>query len=240
MFLGMVRPIFNSRFTHPDDFPKLMEMANALFRLNLLVLLVPFIVFAVAGEPIFDWLTAGKYAEAAAIFLAFFGVLILGSANPMIDVLVKVVEQNRIYTVTNLVLSASIVLAVPLIPHIGLWALAVANGAGTVLAIVIIVAYLRRRGYLMTIDWKLIWRIAASAAAAVATGHLLLRAGVPTLLAVVLSHAVFALLLYLRPPFRPGEIAHLRSVTRRTKRRDMSKMSTSTTLGGGHKSYGKE
>lgn len=205
VFLGMVRPIFNSRFTNPDDFPRLVSMANLLFRLNFIVLLVPFILFAVAGEPLFDWLTAGKYAEAASIFLAFYTVLILGSANPMIDILVKVVEQNRIYTVSNLVLSASIGLALPLLPVMGLWGLALANGTGIVLAISIILRYLRKVGYPIAIDGGPIVRIVVAAAAAVGVGHLALQADVITFAAVMLSYLCFGCILYVWPAFQDDE-----------------------------------
>lgn len=237
-FLGMVRPVFNSRYTGPDDFPKLVSMANCLFRLNLIVLLVPFILFALAGESFFDWLTAGKYADAAGIFLAFYGVLIISSANPMIDVLVKLVEQNRIYAVSNLVMSASLGLAVLLIPHIGLWALALANGAGAIAALAIILLYLKRVGYSLKIDWALITRIVVSTAACVAFGRLVLHAGVPFFAAVALAYAGFFLAIYFWPAFSPDEKALIKLVLRR-KPPPISKMSTSAEHGEASRTYGK-
>lgn len=217
IFLGMVRPIFNSRFTKPDDFPRLVAMADCLFRLNLVVLLVPFILFAVAGEHVFDWLTAGKYVEAANIFLAFYAVLILGSANPMIDVLVKLVERNKIYTFTNLVLSASICVAIPLLPRIGLWALALANSVGIIFAVTIILTYLRRVGYAITVDWSLTFRILAATAVAVALGQALDGGRAPLIVSLTLSYLAFVLALYLWPPFRTEEKALIRRVVLRDK-----------------------
>lgn len=239
IFLGMVRPVFNSRFTQPSDFPKLVALANCMFRMNLVVLLVPFILFAIAGKPIFDWLTAGKYVEAAAIFLGFYAVLIIGSASPMLDVLVKLVEKNRIYTVSNLTLSASICLAIPLIPHVGLWALALANGAGMVISITIIVTYLQRVGYGLAIDWHLIFRIVAVTAASVLLGHSSLRAGAPVIAAVLLGYGCFFLATYLWPGFRPGEKALLVKVLRQRKSSQSSAMSNEARLPEAPQTYGK-
>lgn len=239
IFLGMVRPIFNSRFARPGDFPKLVFLANLLFRLNLVVLLVPFILFAMAGKPLFDWLTAGKYVEAASIFLAFYVVVILNSANSMIDVLVKVVERNRIYTFTNLVLSASIGLAVPLIPHIGLWALVLANAVGTILAVSIILTYLRRVGYGIAIDWSLIFRILTATAASVGLGHALLGAGVPLIASIALSYAGCALALFFWPAFRADEKSLILKVVWSGSARTSSKVSIGAEFEEGSRTYGK-
>lgn len=227
IFLGMVRPIFNSRFTQPTDFPKLVSMANVLFRLNLIVLLVPFILFAVAGGPLFDWLTAGKYAEATWIFLAFYTTVILSSANPMIDVLVKVVEQNRIYTASNLVLSASIGLAIPLLPIMGLWGLALANFTGIVLAITMILVYLKKVGYPIDIEWGPIGRIIVATTLAVAAGRLSWYAGIPIAVAAALGYVCFGALLYVWPAFRDEEKTLILKVARSDSTRK-PKMRTAT------------
>lgn len=239
IFLGMVRPIFNSRFTRPSDFPRLVSMANLLFRVNLIVLLMPFILFAVAGKPLFDWLTAGKYVEAAPLFLAFYTVVILSSANPMIDVLVKVVEQNRIYTASNLLMSASTGLAIPLLPYMGLWALALANLTGIVLAISLIFVYLKRVGYPILIDWNPIIRLVGATAAAVGAGQFLLRMGVTTPVSVVLSYVAFAVTSYFLPALSGNDKALISQVMRRGNRAT-SKMSIGSGSGNTEARYANE
>lgn len=226
IFIGMVRPIFNSRFTRPGDFPNLVSLANLLFRVNLVVLIVPLILFAVAGGPLFDWITAGNYAEAAPIFLAFYAVVVIASANTLLDILVKLVERTKIYTLSNLALSASIFLAIPLMPLMGLWALALANGLGFVLSFTIIMIYMKRVGYEVKFDWALIVRAVAFALAAIAVGHLLLQFGVSVVLSVAAAYAGFLLALCCWPPLRREERALVERVLLPGRRSQLSKVSS--------------
>ena len=48
MFVGLFRPVLNSRFDDGKGFDGVIASANLLFRANLVVLVVPFVIFAVA------------------------------------------------------------------------------------------------------------------------------------------------------------------------------------------------
>jgi len=91
IFVGLVRPVFNSRFSQGRDFARIVAKANFLFRVNLLVLVAPMVILAVCGGELFDWLTAGKYMGIAPLFLAFYTTAIIASADSILDILVKVV-----------------------------------------------------------------------------------------------------------------------------------------------------
>ncbi len=107
LLLGLVRPVFNAQYRSREDYPKIMAMGDGMFRLNLVVLMLPLLPVAIAGEYLFSIITAGKYADASSLFLGFYVILILGSFMMVLELLVKAVEHTRIFVVSNLVLSTS-------------------------------------------------------------------------------------------------------------------------------------
>lgn len=211
LFVGLVRPVFNSRYRAPLDFPNLLAIGDLLFRLNLLVLILPMIMFAVGGEPLFRWLSKGQYAEAAPLFLGFYFVILISSVNTVLDIVVKMVEHTRIYTLSNIALSASLILAIPLIPRFGLWSLVIANSVGVLISVATIVLYLRLYGFAIRMQGKWTGRILVAAVASISAGRLLLHLHVGSVVAVVTSYAVFIVALAVWPPFSPQERKDIRT-----------------------------
>lgn len=211
LFVGLVRPVFNSRYRGPADFPNLLGIGDLLFRLNLLVLILPMIMFAVGGESLFQWLSKGQYAEAAPLFLGFYFVILISSVNTVLDIVVKMLEHARIYTLSNIALSASLIFAVPLIPRFGLWSLVIANSVGVFISVAIIVVYLRLYGFTMRVQGRWTGRIIVATVASVSTGRLLLPLDVGAVIAVVVSYAVFIMTMAIWPPFSPEERKDIRT-----------------------------
>ena len=206
MLLGLVRPVFNAKYRTSDDYPAIMAMADGLFRFNLLVLVLPLIPCAVAGEYIFTFISNGKYADASSLFLGFYVVLLLGSFMMVLELLVKALELTPIFVVSNLALSLSVLAALPFLQRIGLWALVGANVFGYLLAIGIVVTFLKRRGFRVAIRWSLVSTIVLCAAVAIASGRFAVIAGMNEIAAVALSYLVFATPLLLRIPFTADEV----------------------------------
>jgi len=205
MFVGLFRPVLNSRFDDGKGFDGVIASANLLFRANLVVLMGPFVIFAVAGDALFAWLTDGKYDNLTALFLGFFAVAILASIDTLMDIIVKLLEESRIYAASNLARSSAIALAIPLIHDLGLWSLVVANFLGLVIAFGIIFRHLRRVGRRIHVDWPLIARIVAFAACAIGLGHVVVLMQVPAILAAIAGGAVFVLALCVWPPLKAEE-----------------------------------
>lgn len=207
LFVGLIRPVFMSRFSRDNNFNHLVAMANFLYRVDLMILVLPMVLFSVAGEPLFDWITAGKYAHVTPIFLGFYLVLLIHSLHIIMDILVKAIEHTRIYTFSNLVLSASIVIAIPLIPHINLWSIVVANISGLIASLMIIVAYIKKQGYTYAFDWALTSIVVSYALVSALIGQLMLWMDVPVSIAAVVTCLCYAGMIFVKAPVRKSEKA---------------------------------
>jgi O-antigen/teichoic acid export membrane protein len=219
IFVGLVRPVINSRFSQQRELAPIVDLANSLFRANLLVLVAPLVIVAVAGDGLFDWITGGRYQAIAMLFLGFYVVAIVASVNSILDILVKLLEESRIYAAGNIALSASIILAIPLMARIGLWGLAIANGIGLLLSFIIIFWYLKARGHAIRPDWGLIARVFVHVGVAIAVGRVLLLLNLPAWLAAVVAEACFLLAVVIWPPLRPDERTLVAGTLARARRR---------------------
>lgn len=191
LLLGLVRPVFNAQYRSREDYPKIMSMGDGMFRLNLVVLMLPLLPIAIAGEYIFSIITAGKYADASSLFLGFYLILILGSFMMVLELLVKAVEHTRIFVVSNLVLSASALIAWPFLTTHGLWALIYAISAGHVIAILIVVKYLDFHDFPVSIRWGQVAKICIAAGLAILFGCGVGLLGLHELVGVALAYILY-------------------------------------------------
>jgi O-antigen/teichoic acid export membrane protein len=206
LLLGLVRPVFNAQYRSREDYPKIMSMGDGMFRLNLVVLVLPLLPVAVAGEFVFDIITAGKYTSAANLFLGFYFILILASFMLVLELLVKAVEHTRIFVVSNLMLSASAVAAWPFLSSVGLWALVYAISIGQIVAILTVVKYLNYHQFPVKIRWTLVGEICVAAALAIAVGLAVGLIGLHVLVGVVLSYVVYLACIWSWMPFTREEL----------------------------------
>ena len=205
LLMGLFRPVFNAQYRSREDYPKIMAMGDGMFRFNLVVLMLPLLPVAVAGEYVFTIITAGKYADAANLFMGFYLILILGSFMMVLELLVKAVEHTRIFVVSNIILSLSAIAAWPFLDTAGLWALVVAISVGYVVAILTVVKYLDHFDFPVSIRWGQVLGICLMTAAAVAIGAGLSLLGVHSLLVILAAYVAFAVLLLKWMPFTAEE-----------------------------------
>jgi O-antigen/teichoic acid export membrane protein len=206
LLIGLVRPVFNSQYQSEEDFGKIVGFADGIFRFNLIILIFPLLPFAVAGESIFDLITNGKYTDASSVFLGFYFVLALGSFMLVLELIVKAVELNSVFTFSNLLMSASVLAAIPFLDTIGLWALVAANSIGFVAAIIAVVTYLSYKGFPVRMRWDLVVRIVAAMGVAVAGGRMLVGAGVHPILAIIVTYAIYIAVSWFWLPFTEQEV----------------------------------
>ncbi len=205
LLMGLVRPVFNAQYRSREDYPKIMAMGDSMFRLNLVVLMLPLLPIAVAGEFVFAIITAGKYTDAAYLFLGFYGILILGSFMMVLELLVKAVEHTRIFVVSNLILSASALAAWPFLDTAGLWALVWAISAGHVVAILTVVKYLDFHDFPVRIRWRQVAKVCVAAALAILLGCGAGLLGLHALVGVALAYAVYLGCILKWMPFTAAE-----------------------------------
>lgn len=175
MLQGMIRPLFFARFARNSDFTALVQWSEFNFRVSLLLLALPGLVLLVAGEPLLYWLTAGKYGQAAYLLAAYSGVLALESLWSQMELLAQTAEKNHLLVAGNLILSASLLLALPLVAALGLWSLVMANAAGNLLAIAWIASGLRREGFPVKLEWARLAKLCALLLLSAAAGALASR-----------------------------------------------------------------
>ena len=204
--LGIVRPVFIAKYATTGDFSKLTQMSNLMLRINMLILILAAVAIVILGEPVFDWITNGKYGSANLILAGFLVLLVFMSLRLIIEILIEAVEKNQISIYCNMVQSLSLILAIPLIPYIGLWGLVVANILGTIAAIILAINRLHSFGFHFSIDKLYCLLIIVYGVMAGIAGWIVLNKFNSIFFAGAVLGTVYLLLCVLKPPFHKTEI----------------------------------
>jgi len=206
LLIGLIRPIFISRFAVDKDFSRLADMTNLVFRMNLLLFCVPIALLVVVGPALFDWLTGGKYAAAAPLLAGFLALLTLEGLRMLIEVVVQALEKNEYTLIANALQSVSFVVAIALFPVFGAWALIISATVGTTMAITVTKWLLARHDAIIKLDWKLIIMLVGQTALAVITGIALRETTGSNILAGFVTLISLFALLGIAIPFKRTEI----------------------------------
>lgn len=211
LLLSMIRPIFMAHYSSKQDFGQLVRLTNLVYRLNLSLLALPIVLLLVDGQPLFNWMTAGKYGYAAPILAGFLGLMVVEGMRSVLELLVQAVEKNHIL-LTNLVQSASLFVAIPLFDRLGLWALVISNVLGTGIANVMITYFLRRTGYAFRLDLGLTLLVVLYAVLAGSVGLLVVRQFNSYILSICAIVVVFGLCMAWKLPLHDDEKAKLKAL----------------------------
>lgn len=219
MLMSMVRPLAMAKFADGGDFRAVAEISEFVYRINLILLTLPIAILAVVGPPLMDWLTGGKYGAAAYLMMGFLVVLIAEGSRVLVELMVQALEKNPIFFWTNLLQSASLLLAIPLLPILGIWSLVIANFTGTVFANSIVIVRLRRQGYSYNIKIGLMILILVHGALAGATGWLVREYSHSFIAATAAIIVVYSLAMLIKPPLLDREKELIMTLLQRRKRK---------------------
>ena len=214
LLIGFIRPLYFARYAETGQLQYLERMANLIFRVNLVFLGGVILALLFFGGPVLDVLTAGKYGSTVYLAAAMLGVLTLESLQIQHVLLCQTLERNGLLIYSNLILSGSLLVSLPLFPVIGAWAIVLANLAGNALAIAFIRIRLAPQAHAFSLDMPLILRVLLGFALAAGVGYeaqhaiSLIWGGLAGMLALLL------LLVWL-PPFSREELAQLRGLMKR-------------------------
>ncbi len=227
LLLGLIRPIFMSRYSVHGEFSKLTELSNLVFRVNLLLFAIPVALLVVIGPDLVSWVTAGKYPDAAWLIAGFLVVLCVEGLRILMELLAQAVERNQITLVSNLVQSAMLISALFLFPVLGVWALIVAAFAGSSVSVMLSIFLLRRQGHHFAIETANNLLVVAYTAIAIAAGLFTSRFFADASLSGVLipgalTLTVFAILIRVRIPFDTGDRATMAKLIANLKSRKTS------------------
>ena len=217
LMVGFIRPVFISRYTKGSGVAPLVDMANLIFRINLTILIAMIVGVLIVGEPVFNLITNGKYGDAYLLIAGFLVLLVFEGLRYILELLIEVVELNRISLISNVVQSSSFVLAIPLFAFIGLWAILVANLIGTMMACGICVLQLNRHDFKLRFETKLVSLILFEGLVLWGCGYLLQFSFGSIYLTIACMLIIFAILARYAPPLRKDEIKNLRSIVNAKK-----------------------
>lgn len=211
---GFIRPVYFARYAESGDLMHLERMANLVFRINLLAVAGGVLITLMFGGPLIDYLTADKYGGTIYLIAGMLGVIVLESLQQQHGLLCQTLERTSLLTASNLVLSGSLLLALPLFTVVGPWAIVFANAVGNLAALALVRRTLGRAGQGIALDGKLIARALAVLTLALLTGY-----GLRPVLGVessgLLAAGVFFLGTLFMPPFSGEELARLKGIVRR-------------------------
>ncbi len=209
LLIGFIRPLYFVRYAETKQLHYLERMANLIFRVNLVFLSGVALALLFFGGPVLDALTAGKYGGTIYLVAAMLGLLVLESLQIQHVLLCQTLERNGLLIYSNLILSGSLLVALPLFSLIGAWAVVLAGLMGNLLAIAFIRMKLAPQGQAFGLDVPLILRALLSFALATGLGFQIQQSA-SLLVGGVLGLAVWLLLVVLLRPFSAQEITQLR------------------------------
>jgi len=213
LLIGFIRPLYFVRYAETGQLHYLERMANLVFRVNLILMSAAALALLFFGGPVLDVLTAGKYGGTIYLVAAMLGLLVLESLQIQHVLLCQTLERNGLLVYSNLILSGSLLVALPLFPAIGAWSIVLANLMGNVLAIAFIRRKLAPQGQIFKLDMPLIFRALLVFGMAAGVGYPIQHlAGL--VLGGVAGLVAFVLLLTLLRPFSSEEFAQLRGLLR--------------------------
>lgn len=198
LFSGLVRPVLLAAYSRNRDFDELVGRANLVLKANYILLGVPLTLLLVAGDQVMLLLSGEKAGMLAAwLLVGFLTVMALESLRVMLDIMAQAVERLDILFYSNIVLSGSLFIAIPLIPSLGAAAIAGANIFGMLAANSLTINRLGREGYRYRHDWPGIGRIAAALLASVLCGRAMLYAGISPGAAAACALVLYGVLMVL-------------------------------------------
>lgn len=197
LLVGLIRPIVVARYCERRDFSVAAKLCGQVLQINILLIGAGLAMLAVGGTEVLAWMSADKYgAEAATLLTMLLFVLLLETQRQQLELLVQTVEQYRELIASNILLACSVFIAILLLPAWGAIAFPVANLIGLVVANAWVQHRMRTLGYRFRHDWASTLKVALVLVVCGLAGLGLKLAGLPWVLAVVTTTALYGVLGY--------------------------------------------
>ena len=217
LLLGLIRPMLVARQQQAGAAEQLNLVGGLVLKINLLLLLAPAAVFAVAGSEFTAWLSGGRYPGAGPILFLLTLLLILNGTHIVLSMLATTLENSRAVLWGTLVSIPGVFIGVALAPKLGAIAMVLGLWASELAWCGLALVLLRSGGLTLRFDVGA-WLKLLAAAAVAALASMLLREGLAlqgraALLSVAgVALPVYALLAWRLKPFRTDEQALMRKL----------------------------
>lgn len=147
-FAGLMRPVLVARYTESADFSRVNHVLDIVFRVNFLMIGWLGVMVLAVGTGGLNFLAGGQYdREAGILILLMLVVLVTETQRHLLDLALQVVEHYGILIFGNLLLSSSVIMAIVLISHIGVYAIPLASLTGLTASNLLVGWYLRKKGH---------------------------------------------------------------------------------------------
>ena len=160
LLVGLIRPIVVARFSEKKDFSAAAATCQHVVLINMAIISAIFILLAVGGVPILQWISAGKYGvDALWVLVTLMLVLVLETHRLILEMLVQTVERYAILIPSNFILALSILPAILLFRYLGALGFPLMNA----LALLFCNAWVKRKlaleGYILKHDMRAIMQL---------------------------------------------------------------------------------
>jgi O-antigen/teichoic acid export membrane protein len=210
LLLGMIRPIILARFAVDRDLNNLSKSINLIFKIDFFILGAGIIAIGIAGKFISSMLSGGKYSEVGGdLILVLLIVLIFEALISLLWISLEALERNRILLITNVFLSASILLVFPLSGVFGIFSVAIANLIGIAVSILAVIAYLNYFDFGIKLKWLDFFKLSALILVCVAAGKAAIYLDVRWWIASSISIVIYCILAFYSAIFSNAEQAML-------------------------------
>jgi O-antigen/teichoic acid export membrane protein len=214
LLIGFIRPLYFARYTETNQLHDLERMANLIFRINLIFLSGAALVLLFFGKPVLNMLTSNKYGDTVYLAVAMLSVLALESLRLQYVLLCQTIEENGILIYSNLILSLSLILSLPLFPAIGAWSIVLANLLGNILSIIYIHIKFSPRNITFKLDTPPLLRTLLGLLLAIGAGYQIQTMS-NWILAGIVSLIVFLILLVSLKSFTNSEVAQFKKLMKK-------------------------
>lgn len=172
LLAGVIRPVLTARYVRDRRFADLELAANLIFKVNAVVICLGAIVIFAGGRELIGLVSGGKYTVGGVpLLLLMCGLVLMFSLRHMLDQVSHAVERNGPLIWSNAVITLSVLPGIALLPHLGVYALPVANLAGLLVGCVVLIWRLRIDGFAYRQDLSGLVRMLAATGVGAATSE---------------------------------------------------------------------
>lgn len=169
---GLIRPVVVAKFATRGNFSEVTRLLAFVFRINTVLLGLLLAPLLAVGQQIVGFISNGKYGfEATLLLAAMIGVLMLDSRRYLLDMAIQAIEQYKVLIAGNLVLAASLLLAVGLMPWFAAMAIPMASAIGLLASNAWIAHRLKKVGFSFPVGFLDFFRVLGTTVVAAGLGY---------------------------------------------------------------------
>mgnify|MGYP001315046080 CR=1 FL=1 len=158
-FASLTEPLMSAHITKGEEKQRVLDNMAIVVQLSVWMLAPLIAVFAVVGQPAVELLTGGKYGEFSGILVILLCQILLGVHVSLLWSFFSVLGESR--TIWRAVIPS--VFVFPLLLYCGsrygMFGMALTAPLNTIIFLLIMLAQLRRMGFVYPIHWSLLGRI---------------------------------------------------------------------------------